>query len=214
MMGSIEPSPEMSSFQISLRLGLGATLSLFTLGMVAGVISVSVEKANFGAGLYVGLGIAVLSGLLSAWMLRSGLRHYRLPRSPKVRRSRIALFASLGISVVLGLAVGIIGQVKGDVDNVGLLFSSAPISVMLAGGAIAGWIVAMAVSVYWHTTLDEIERLEYEFGAAVGMYAYITIAPIWWLAWRGGLLPEPDGVMLFWAACVAWSAGWAWRRYR
>lgn len=192
----------------------GLLLALFGTGMIMGIALAAVEKGRMALAGWVALGVAVLLLAGGLWLLRSTWPHLELPRSPRVRRSRVALYVAMGVSLFVGLAAGITGQLSGDVDNLGLMFTSAPISVALALCALVGWFVAIAVSAYWHTTLDEIERAEYEFGGSLGMYAYVLVAPAWWIAWRGGLLPEPDGVAIFWMVMIVWCIGWAWRRYR
>ena len=209
-------APKPGAFKATLLLGGGFGLLIFMVGMIAGVTSVSLEAGRFGMAGVIGLVIALLTLILAGWLLRTARRSglLTLPRSPRMRRSRLALYIALGTSFAIGIIAGVTGQISGTVDNFGLLFTSTPISTSLALVAIAGWFIALAASAWWHSTLDEFERAEYEFGASLGMYTYVILAPIWWIAWRGGLAPEPDGLTIFWLVCVVWAIGWLWRRYR
>ena len=36
----------------------------------------------------------------------------------------------------------------------------------------------------------------------------------WWIAWRGNLVPEPNGYAIFWGFVLIWSGVAAWRQYR
>jgi len=208
------PDKTMSPTAATVRLFIAFTFGLFALGFLVAIGSRLMDGDGLNWKASIGSLVALLLVAGAIWLVRSTRTAFSLPRSPKMRRSRLALYIAFGGAFALGIGVGITGSINKDVDNMGLLFSSAPITPTLALVAIAGWFVAMALSAYWHVTLDEIERAEYEFGGNIGMYAYVTIAPTWWLLGRGGLAPEPDGLVIFWLVCIAWAAGWAWRRYR
>ena len=202
-----------------LRLGGGLLLAIFAVGVAAGTIAASQEQGEFGSGGVVGIGLALACLAVGAWLMLSVRNRFDLPRSPRVRKSRIALYISLGIGALLGAMVGMGGHLSGGIhgdpgDTAAILFGSSPISAALALFALAAWAIAIAASLYWHVSLDEIERAEYDFGMASAMYAYVLVAPGWWIAWRGGLVPEPDGVAIFILVCVVWCVGWGWRRFR
>lgn len=204
----------MAPMAATLRLFFAFTFGLFALGFLVAIGSQLLDGRGLNWKATIGTLVALALIAAAAWLVRSTRSAFSLPRSPKMRRSRLALYIAFGGAFALGIGVGITGSINRDVDNMGLLFSSAPITPTLALVAIAGWFVAMALSAYWHVTLDEIERAEYEFGGNIGMYAYVTIAPTWWLLGRASLAPEPDGMVIFWLVCIAWAIGWAWRRYR
>lgn len=203
---------------LTLRLGGGFFLAIFGIGIAAGVLAAWREHGEFGTGGVVGMGLAALVAAGGAWLLLSARRGMAMPRSPRVRRSRIALYLSLSVSLVVGAMAGFSGFASGEIDGPGdgftVLLSAAPLSRILAASLLAAWLLAMAVSAYWHISLDEIERAEYDFGAILALYAYVCVAPAWWLAWRGGMAPAPDGVAIFVTVCVVWLIGWAWRRWR
>lgn len=219
MMETHDTGRSMSGLSAVLRLGGGFILSVFAVGVAAGVVSAVREHGRLGLGVAIGVALAVLLLAAGIWLIMSARRHLTMPRSPRVRRSRIAFYGALGISVVAGVATGMIAQMSGGVeqnpvDLFARMFTPTPLGTAVALAAIAAWIGVIAVSVYWHLTLDEIERAEYEFGATLALYAYVSVAPAWWLAWRGGLLPEPGHVTIFFIVCTVWCIGWGWRRYR
>jgi hypothetical protein len=94
------------------------------------------------------------------------------------------------------------------------LFSNGPVPLVAALVAIVGWVLAVALSLQWHRSVDEHEARTYEFGGLAGLYVYSVIAPAWWLGWRGGLLPAPDTMVIFAGVMAVWAIGWVWRRYR
>ncbi|MFT4056100.1 MAG: hypothetical protein QM681_16470 [Novosphingobium sp.] len=213
-----EAKKPLGTVGVALRLGGGFFLAIFGAGIAAGVFAAWREHGEFRTGVVIGLALAALALVGGGWLMLSVRNRMAMPRSPRVRRSRIALYLSLGVSVVVGVIVGASGQLSGDLHDgdayLDALVNTAPISRVFAIALLVGWLVAMAVSVYWHMTLDEIERAEYEFGAVLALYGYVTITPVWWVAWRGGMLPEPDHALIFIAVCIVWCIGWGWRRWR
>ncbi|WP_232492230.1 hypothetical protein [Novosphingobium kaempferiae] len=214
MTDTVDTVRPMSAMHASLRLAGGCILGIFGAGLAVGVTMSVIEDGVLRARGGIALGVAAACIAIACWLLLSMRTRFPLPRSPRARRSRIALYLSLGVAFVAGGAAGITGHLTGDGNGFPMLFEHGPISSTLAICAIAGWLIAMGASIYWHLTLDEIERAEYEAGGTLAMYAYLLAAPAWWLAWRGGMAPEPDGVAIFVMVCTVWSLGWAWRRYR
>jgi hypothetical protein len=91
---------------------------------------------------------------------------------------------------------------------------SLPIAIALLLVFVWGVIMPMVAWV-WHTrAIDELEASAYRDGGYYAAYAYLIVAPVWWLLWRGGLLPEPNGVAIFFAFTLIWSAVWFWKKYR
>lgn len=213
-----ETKKPLGTFGVALRLGGGFFLAIFGAGIAAGVFAAWREHGEFRTGVVIGLALAALALVAGGWLIFSARGNLALPRSPQVRRSRIALYASLGISTIIGVAAGFAWQMQVSHDDpahgLANMFAATPLSLPLTLAVLVAWIVTVALSLYWHTTLDEIERAEYEFGAMAGLYSFVTVAPAWWLAWRGGLLPEPNGVAICLMVCIVWCIGWGWRRWR
>ena len=65
----------------------------------------------------------------------------------------------------------------------------------------------------WHRSIDEHESEAYRDGTLAGIYVFSAVAPGWWLAWRGGMLPEPDVMIVFLIVYVVWGLVWIIRRY-
>jgi hypothetical protein len=71
------------------------------------------------------------------------------------------------------------------------------------------------MSWYWHArVIDELEADAYRSGAMLAMYAFWIVAPVWWLLWRGGMLPAPDGVALYLMTTFVALIIWFWKKYR
>lgn len=217
MTETAETKAAQSGMGMALRLGGGACLTIFGGGIAKGVFDAWQEHGEARTGVVVGLSLAVAAMGIGIWLALSALRsgHYNvaLPNSPRMRRSRILTYVCLAIGLISGIASHFIphsSESGADLSDM----HHGPIGKAAAIALLVGWLVGMAVSIYWHMTLDEIERAEYEFGALAAFYGYVTIAPAWWVAWRGGMLPEPDGIAIFFGVLIIWCIGWAWRRWR
>lgn len=133
------------------------------------------------------------------------------PISPRTRKTN-ALFALSGLVAVpgtLALAFGTFGE-----EGPFALFSNSPVSPAIAVAAIAGWLLSMLIGWWWHFSADEHERQANAFGAMSGAGLFAAVTPAWWVAARGGLLPQPDAMILWCAVMAVWAIGWFWRRYR
>ena len=112
--------------------------------------------------------------------------------------------------IALALIAGdIMGANDGNIFGNGALPPALAIIVSVAIG-----IVLPAVTYYWHKrVIDEQEEAAYRTGALIAIYAFWFIAPGWWLLWRGGMLPEPDGVALYLMTTFVALIIWFWRKY-
>lgn len=124
------------------------------------------------------------------------------------------------ILIGCGLLGGVIGLALAVTDNLGAdeasLFASGPISPILAIIlSVAIGVISPAITIYWHKhVVDEQEEAAYRTGALIAMYAFWFIAPVWWLLWRGGMLPEPNGVALYLMTTFVALIVWFWKKYR
>ena len=96
------------------------------------------------------------------------------------------------------------------------MFSDSPLPLALAVLLAVFWGVIMPVIAwFWHTrAIDEQEANAYRDGGYYAAYGYLMGAPTWWFLWRGGLLPEPNGTLIFCLFAIIWTAVWVWKKYR
>ena len=111
--------------------------------------------------------------------------------------------------IALALIAGdIMGANDGNIFGNGALPPALAIIVSVAIG-----IVLPAVTYYWHKrVIDEQEEAAYRTGTLIAIYAFWLIAPVWWLLWRGGMLPEPDGVALYLMTTFVALIIWFWKK--
>lgn len=131
--------------------------------------------------------------------------------SPSTRRTNtlFGLSALVSIPGVLTLAL-----VSSSETNPFGLMSNSPVPLWVALFAIASWVLGMWLGWKWYFSADEHEREAYDFGSVVGAGIFTALAPAWWVAARGGLVPHPDPMVLWGVTMIAISLGWIWRRSR
>ena len=123
-----------------------------------------------------------------------------------------------------GLAGGAIGlflafyetSVGNSDTGPALIFADSPMPPVIALILAFFWAVIMPIIAwFWHKrAIDEQEASAYRDGGYYAAYAFMIGAPTWWMLWRGGLAPEPDGVAIFMLFASLWTAVWFWKKYR
>jgi hypothetical protein len=158
----------------------------------------------------------VLCGLYGGWRAIRSLRATDLaagPLTPREGRNRLVMV----LAGLLGAAISLVLVLHhgGPADNPLALFDgplSPAVAIVLA--LVVGVLVP-ALSIYWHLrVIDEQEAAAYNKGALIAMYAFWIGAPVWWLLWKGGLTPAPDGVLIYVTTAVIATIVWFWAKYR
>jgi hypothetical protein len=132
--------------------------------------------------------------------------------SPRIRKAKNLIWASAAIGAVIGVALSL-----ATMNSSGPLtaLSNEPLPAAVVIPILALWLLVVpAISWQWHRSVDEHELDAYRFGAVAGLYLYAFLAPAWWMAWRGDLMPEPDSMAIYVIVVIVWAAGWFWRRSR
>ena len=201
-------------FRKVLLSALMGTIILFSAGAVAGATIAMLEGSANGAKAPIMVVVALMA------LAAAGYGLVRLkpwagtgePISPKTRKANNLLMLSGAIGAVIGGALAI-GTIR--MDNPFGVFSNGALSPAIVIPILVVWLVLVPlISLQWHRNVDEHEANAYQFGALAAVYLYAFLAPAWWLAWRGGLVPEPDTMIVYVVVLAVWSVGWFWRRYR
>ncbi len=163
------------------------------------------------AGIIIGLGYAIWRNARTL-----NLRGDDLTRREKLNRN--IMLACMLLGAATGAVLAATGNVNID-GTEGDPFSTlvdGPIPMAIALLLVFVWAVVMpVVAWFWHTrAIDELEASAYRDGGYYAAYAYLILTPAWWLLWRGGLLPEPSGIVIFFTFAFIWSAVWFWKKYR
>jgi hypothetical protein len=208
--------PEAMGSQLG-RIGL-IILSLFGtvfgVGVAAGILAAHLDRGGpIGLKLVALIAGAILLAAAFAWLgYRSARALTKAVGKPttRERRNYLVLLGCGAIGGVLGVALTLGGGSPLDT------FSDSPIPTWLALLLTVPILVLLpAISFYWHRhVVDEQEEAAYKLGALLGIYTYFIAAPAWWLLWRGGLLPEPDGILIYFATITVTGVTWIWAKYR
>jgi hypothetical protein len=198
-------------------------MSLCGLGiiMILGAITVflSAHMSEGGGPLTIS-GYAVLAALMSVtlllafviWKLFRQMKRseQKVPQREKVYNR--FLIGSFTFGGVTGLVLALTGGF--DETEAGLISNDAMSPTLAIILSIAIGVIAPAITLYWHKhAVDEQEEAAYRFGALIAMYAFWFIAPVWWLLWRGGMLPEVNGITLYFMTTFVALIVWFWKKY-
>ena len=200
---------------------LGMIFCGFGIIMLLGAITgfLSVHMAEGGGPLNLS-GYAILASFISVtlvlafaiWRLFRQMKRsdQKVPQREKVyNRFLIGSFLFGGVT---GLVLALTGSF--DETEAGLISNDAMSPMLAIIMSVAIGVFMPAVTFYWHKNLvDEQEEAAYRFGALIAMYAFWFIAPVWWLLWRGGMLPEIDGIALYFITIFVALIVWFWKKY-
>jgi hypothetical protein len=191
---------------------------IVTGGAVAGFLG---QHDADGGGPLAPAGIAVLATFFliiaglgyAIWRQAQLIRLSGVLQTSREKRSNRIIIACGLIGGLLGLGLVVGSDLGGGPPDV---FSNAPIIPAFALGlALVVGILMPIISWYWHNrVIDELEADAYRSGALIAIYAYWTISPTWWVLWRGGLVPAPDGIAIYMITIFTALFIWFWKKYR
>jgi drug/metabolite transporter (DMT)-like permease len=194
--------------------GLGI---IMILGAITGFLSAHMSE---GGGPLNIASYAVLAALMSValllafviWKLFRQMKRsdQKVPRREKVyNRFMVGSFIFGGVT---GLLLALTGSF--DANETGLISNDTMSPTLAIILSIAIGVIAPASTFYMHKhAVDEQEEAAYRFAALIAIYAFWFIAPVWWLLWRGGMLPEVNGITLYFMTFFAATAVWFWKKY-
>jgi hypothetical protein len=141
------------------------------------------------------IGMIVMAGTYRRYpMLRVGE-----PDTPRTRRRGIALMALIAF---VG-TISILPVAFGEESLAPVVFSNDPLPASIALTLGILWMVALPLlSFFARRSADEVHLDRQRFGESIAFQFFGVAAPVWWLGARGGLLPEPDVMILFAATLI------------
>lgn len=201
---------------------VAAVGTVFTAGAIIGVIAAATEDGgalSMTAMAIIAALVAVIGGLIYAqWNLARNIRAGSGPLTSREKLNRNMMVGCGLLGAVMGAAlVATDGSLTSNAAPDPLaVFTDAPLPLAVAVGLAIFWAVIMPVIAwFWHTrAIDEQEANAYRDGGYYAAYAYLIGAPAWWFLWRGNLVPEPNGTLIFCLFATIWTAVWFWKKYR
>lgn len=155
----------------------------------------------------LGMVMSAISGLIGGIIVVATFRKWPTltvgdPVTPRTRRYSWAMVALIAFAMLMSLAFA--RPEGGSLAND--LYSNGPLPTDLAVGLALLWLVGMPLlAAITRRNMDEVERGLLIFGESAGFRFFTTAAPAWWLGYRGGVLPQPDVMILFVGVLIASS---------
>ncbi|WP_300975246.1 hypothetical protein [Sphingomonas sp. LHG3406-1] len=122
------------------------------------------------------------------------------------------IWAIKGGLFVIGLVTGgIVGYLAGEQG----FASDAKWPTGLSIALVVTYLSAIGIGSWLLRELcDEVEKqLQYKAVAAAGIF-YVLAYPVWFVLWKGSLLPEPDHVQLFVSFYLVLTGSYLFYRFR
>lgn len=220
----VEPVNEQGS---NTRRILWMMLSGLGIVMMAGAVAGYLAEHQAQGGGPLGAAGMIVMAVFAAIIIGLGYAIWRNGRALKLdgddltRRERLnrnIMIGCMALGAVMGGGLAATGNldIADPASGALSIFDDGRMSAAAALLIVFLWAVVMPmVAWFWHTrAIDEQEASAYRDGGYYAAYAFLILAPVWWLLWRGGLLPEPNGVAIFMAFAFIWSAVWFWKKYR
>lgn len=219
---------EPKSFETMKTIGLliaGGLLLLFTIGVLAGLITSAAERWPLDAReISIVGGVAAFACLLAfgCWLIWK--RYVQIEskasgpgeaRTHERNRRQIKVFAA---ALILGCAIGAITAVfdtgdgnlfRGDWEDLSLPPAAAIAAVVVILAAL------FALPIYGFTQIDDYQREHNYIAFTGGMIAVLVGFPVWAVLYAGGFTPPPHafGIFMigFFSMFVAYAFAW-WRK--
>ncbi len=232
-MTDADNEPKAESFLRSELRELGALfVGMFSAGVLYGLSKAHLDHGGgTPSALMIAVGVLMIVGIL--WSIRFIYRNYKsrwadktgLSRKEQLNRKIMIACGALGGLIGITLAVIGLTRLKLDKDAGMTENISSGFGVVLNNGAISPivalilsfiWLIIMPVIswYWWKNVVDEQEVSAYKDGALWSGTFYLFAAPAWWMLFKGGFLPEPNGIGLFSAFTLIWLIVWGWKKYR
>jgi hypothetical protein len=126
------------------------------------------------------------------------------------RRGRQTLILAL-----LMMAGGATAWVLMDVQQDGADLFRSPIPARVAIALALLWLISIIGGSLWYKrNIDEIEVAQQLWSIAAAGSIVLILYPAWYLLWRGQMLPEPNGHIMFGALYAVMIAAYLWKKFR
>lgn len=130
-------------------------------------------------------------------------------RAARARQRR--LYVVIAALAAAGFVVGFFSSMF-ERDGGGFLEGIGPVWAVAAS-------LILVVAIVWGTRVymrhsDELERRNNSWGLVVAGNFFLIGYPVWFLLWRGELVPEPDHQIVYVATVVVMMLAYFWKKVR
>lgn len=163
--------------------------------------------------------IGIITGIITAMILLSAIL-IKLYKKFAANDISVKEKKRRDILVLSGIAGGIIGVIlslqSATDKELGFYHTYyAPVPTLLALALAFFWVICMPIICYYYYKLaDEQEIYATRIGTYYSLYIYMIGAPTWWILWRGGLVPEPNGVIIYFITIFSFGGIYLWKKHR
>ena len=190
---------------------------IMILAYIAGFLSVHMAEGGSALNMtdYAIVAAFISATLLLAFTIWRLFRQMKRSDQKVPQREKVYNRFLIG-SFIFGGITGLVLAMTGSFDETeaGLISNDAMSPMLAIILSIAIGLIVPAITLYWHKhAVDEQEEAAYRFAALIAMYAFWFIAPVWWLLWRGGMLPEVNGITLYFMTTFVALIVWFWKKY-
>ena len=203
-----------------LLLLIAGTLALFTVGFFVGFGWAAFDHGHLprkpAAWAALALAVALSWGLYR--LIRALLRPSMTAGMTAFDRryTKMWLIVCL-LGVPIGVAMSLMVH-RGDPGDMARHIVDGPLPAIGALSVAAALFAAFVIAaVLYHRAIDDHEERAYLWGSQVAYYSLAAAIPIYWLLWRGDLVPAltAGGAMLMLlASFIIQTAVWAWFKFR
>lgn len=214
-----EPENEASNGRRILWVMLAGLGMVTTGGFIAGFLS---QHRDSGGGAFSTIAMAILAVAVAviialAYAIWRNLKAMKSDGDDLTARERLNRNLLVACTVLGGvMGAGLVFAESDDGAGGMAMLGNSPLPAGVALAFAFVWaVVVPGIAYYWHRhAVDEQERHAYREGAYYAFYAYGVGAPLWWMLWRGGLVPAPDGVVIYYITIGICGVVWLWKKYR
>lgn len=127
----------------------------------------------------------------------------------KARRRR--LYTIIGALALSGFVVGFLSA-RFEREGGGFL-EGIPAEWAIAASAI--YLLTITIGTWrYYKVVDELERHDNRWAMTMALNLYLIGYPIWFMLWKGGLVPEPSHEIIFVVLYLALMAAYGWKKFR
>lgn len=131
----------------------------------------------------------------------------------RAQQRKRRIYAIIGVLFGMGLVSGFLIGFFEEEQSSFLTGGSVPPYIAIITAGLMGIAITYG-AVRFHRSSDELERRNMVYAAAMGGNVALASYPLWFILWKGGLVPAPDALAIFAATYIAHVIAYFWYKFR